>query len=99
MITVNKFPQGETQKSWVEKAWCLYLHCYLSTANNAGSSAGLTIAANVAIATCPAVLYVKLVINYMQGWILECGYPRQTLRAGALCFASAMQKLYSQKAN
>jgi len=96
---VNKFLQGQTQKSWVVKAWCLYLHCYLPKADNAGSSAGLTIAANVAIATGPAVLYVKIVTNYMQGWILECGYPRQTLRTVALCFARAIQKLYSQKAN
>jgi len=99
MIMVNEFPHGETQKSWVVKAWCSYFHCYLPKADNGSSSAGLTKAANVAIATCATVLYVKIVPNYMQEWILECGYPRQTLRTGALCFASAIQKLYSQKVN
>jgi len=53
---VNEFLQGQTQKSWVEKAWCLYLHCSLPKADNASSSAGLTIVANVAIATGPALL-------------------------------------------
>jgi len=60
-------------------------------------SAGLTIVANVAIATGPAVLCVKCVLYYMQGWILKFRCPRQTLRKGSY-FAYAIQKLHSLKA-
>jgi len=40
------------------------------------SSAILTIVANVAIAASPAVLCVKFVLCYMQGYIVEFRCPR-----------------------
>jgi len=74
------------------------------TARYTTCSAGLTIVANVAIATGPrfwgpAVLCVKFVLYYMQEWILKFSYPGQTLRTVALYFAHAIQKLHSLKAS
>ena len=45
-------------------------------------SAGLKILANVAIAAGPAVLCVKFVLFYVQGWISEFRFPRQTQKGG-----------------
>jgi len=67
----------------------------------ASSSAGLTIAANVAIATGPALLggppllFIKFVLYCMQRWILEF---RKTLRKEVVYFTHAIKNLYSLKA-
>jgi len=67
--------------------------------NAEGVSAGLTIVANVTIATGPTVLCVKFVLYYMLRWTLEFRYPKPTLRKRDLYFTHATQKLYSLKAS
>jgi len=65
--------------------------------------AGLTIVANAAIPTGPALLgprgpLCKFVFYYMQAWVLEFWCPRQNLRKKDLYLTHATQKLYSLKA-
>jgi len=47
----------------------------------------------------PAVLCVKFVLYYVQEWILEFRYLKQTLRKGTLSFIHFIQKLCSLIAN
>jgi len=66
------------------------------------SSAGLTIVANVAIATGPtllggpAVLCVKFVLYDIQGYIADFRCPRKTLRKGALYFTHDAVTLFAE---
>ena len=66
------------------------------------SSAGLTIVANVAIATSPAllggpaVLCVKFVLYDIQGYIVEFRCLRKTLRKGALYLTHDAETLFAE---
>jgi len=60
------------------------------------SSAGLTIEANVAIATGAAVLCVKFVLYDIQGYIVEFRCLRKTLRKGALYLTHDAETLFAE---
>ena len=87
--------ETDVQAPWDGMLETMWLHC--DESQQVGCSARLTKAANIAIATGPAVLCVKFVLQYMPGWMLELSCPSKTLKKGALYFTQVKQKLYSLK--
>ena len=69
----------------------------LRSIDGGADSAGLTIVANVAIVTGPAVLCVKFVHYNMQRYILQFRCPRQILSKGSRYFTHDTGTLFAER--